>query len=238
VRNINGVARFTATSNQFGGQMIGRTTGTVRIYFNSASLVPAVDLPCKVTATPLEGTSQQAGGFVPFHTGTDCLFGLSVMDRTASDATVGVAGGAFGGVATAPFHTATQGVFTGTIGYNGTILGQGAPVTAVGVNIPFTGEGRQTVGFPLTTGRLSITVTDVVGFTSEMFVRTGTDARTVDGNGVVALVTGSMTVRDISGGNANRTWITLEIPEPSAVLASAAGLLGLFGCHQLIRRRA
>ena len=46
-----------------------------------------------------------------------------------------------------------------------------------------------------------------------------------------------MTARDISGGNANRTWITLEIPEPSAISAASAGLFVLIGCHRMVRRR-
>ena len=244
--NINGVARFTATGNQFGGQVIGRAMGTARVYFNSSPLVPASDLPCKVTATPLEGTTAQ-GPLVPFNTGADCQFGLSIVDLTLSTATVGVAGGAFGGFTSRAAFTTTKGVFTGTIGFNGTLIGQNNPVTASGVNVPFTGhghllnvpfkgEGSRAVGFPLTTGRLSITVTDVVGTTSERFVRTGIDARDANGNGVVALVTGSMTARDISGGNANRTYFTLEIPEPSAIFSASAGLLALFGCHRIVRR--
>jgi hypothetical protein len=236
-RDIKGVARFEATGNQFGGQSIGRAIGTAKVYFNSAPLNPATDLPCKVTASAASGTTAQ-GPLVPYNTGTDCLFGLSIVDLTGSDATVGIAGGVFSGFTSASAFMTTKGVFTATIGFNGTIIGQNAPVTAAGVNIPFTGQGNRAVGFPLTTGRLSITVTDVVGVTSEMFIRTGVDARDAGGNGVVALVTGSMTARDISGGNANRTWITLEIPEPSAIFAASAGLGGLFGCHRQICRRS
>ena len=234
---INGIARFSSTGNQFGGQAVGRTTGTARVFFNGVPLDPPADLPCKVTATPLEGTTGQ-GTFVPFVTGPNCQFSLSIVDFTGSDATVGVAGGGFNGLAVGSAFQTSAGVFTGTIGFNGTIIGQGDPVTVIGMNIPFTGQGNQAVGMPLTTGMLSITVTDVVGATSEMFIRTGTDARDAAGNGVVALVTGSMTARDISGGNANRTWITLEIPEPSAIFAASAGLFALFGMHRVARRRS
>jgi hypothetical protein len=155
-----------------------------------------------------------------------------------SDATVGVAGGAFNGLAVGSAFSTNTGVFTGTIGFNGTIIGQGAAVTVIGAGIPFTGQGNQAVGMPFTTGMLSITVTQVQGATSEMFIRTGIDARDAAGNGVVALVSGSMTARDISGGNANRSWVTLEIPEPSAIVAASAGLFALFGCHRLARRRS
>ena len=236
--DVNGVARFTATGNQFGGQSIGRAIGKAKVYFNGVPLVQATDLPCKVTATPGQGTTAQ-GPLVPFNTGTDCVFSLSIVDLTISDATVGVAGGAFGGLTEGSAFTTTKGVFTGTIGFNGTIIGQNNPVmNGTGMNIPFTGQGNRAVGFPLTTGKLSITVTQVQGGTSEMFIRTGVDARDAGGNGVVALVTGSMTARDISGGNANRTWITLEIPEPSAIMAAGVALLALGGCHRFSRRRA
>jgi len=62
-------------------------------------------------------------------------------------------------------------------------------------------------------------------------------AHYANGNGVVALVSVSLTARDITLGNGNRTWITLEIPEPSSILASSAGLIALFGCHWFVRRR-
>jgi hypothetical protein len=184
---VNGVARFVATGNQFGGISTGRTLGTAKVYFNNiAALVPG-DLPCTGTAM--------------------CAFGLS----TVFPATTGVAGGPFGGSANnAAFETLT-GVFTGTIGFNGTIHGIGNAVTdGLGVNVPYTGQQATSVGFPVTTGMLSITVTSMVpNDPSEMWVRTGTDARDADGNGVIATLTGSMSARNISKGNANRTWITL-----------------------------
>ena len=243
--DINGLARFTATGNQFGGQSIGRAMGTAKVYFNQlpgglpgGNLVPSVDLPCKVTATALMGTSANpaiGSAFVPFETGTDCQFALSIVDLTGSDATVGIAGGRFAGIGVGTAFTTPSGYRTGTIGFNGTILGSNGPIAPA---VPLTGQGNKGVGFPMTTGMLSVTVDLVVGVTSEMFVRTGTDMRDAAGNGVVALVTGSLTARDISSGNANRTWITLEIPEPSAILAASAGMFALFGCHRLARRRS
>jgi hypothetical protein len=234
---INGLARFTATGNQFGGVSIGRANGTAKVYFNGVPLIPNLDLPCKVTATPLQGTTAQ-GTFVPYQTGTDCQFSLSIVDLELSDATVGVAGGPFDGLGIGTAYTTPSGVHFATIGFNGTIIGSGAVVTLVGAGIPFTGQGNQGVGVPFTTGMLSVTVTEVVGATSEMFIRTGIDARDAGGNGVVSLVTGSLTARDISSGNANRTWVTLEIPEPSAIFAASAGLFALFGMHRLARRRS
>jgi hypothetical protein len=213
---INGVARFVATGNQFGGVSTGRTLGTAQVFFNGVGggLNPAADLPCTGTAM--------------------CAFQFSQVPV----ATTGVAGGPFGGTANNSAFVTATGVFTGTIGFNGTIIGIGNAVTSAGMNIPFTGQAATSVGFPGTTGRLSITVTSMVpGDPSEMWVRTGTDARDANGNGVIASVSGSMSARNISKGNANRTWTTLEIPEPSALTGAAAGLLALLGCHQLVTRR-
>lgn len=234
---INGFVRFTATGNQFGGQAVSRATGTTKIYRNGLPYVnPSFDLPCKVTATPAEGTMAQ-GVFVPFNTGTNCKFSLSIVDPVGSDATVGVAGGRFNGLTVRSAFVTNTGVFTGTIGFNGTILGQGAPVTAIGAGIPFTVRGRRAVGFPMTTGRVTISVTSNL-VSSSMYIRTGTDARDAAGNGVVALVTGSMSFRDLSFGSGDRTWITLEIPEPGAIWGAAAGLFALFACHRLAGRRS
>jgi hypothetical protein len=210
---VNGVARFIATRNQFGGVSTGRTLGTAKVFFNGVNggINPAVDLPC-------------TGGAL-------CAFQLS----TVIPGTTGVAGGPFGGSVNNPKFTTASGVFTGTIGFNGTIVN----INGAGLGpLAFTGQNATSVGFPVTTGRMSITVTSMLpADPSEMWRRTGTDARTAGGNGVIALVTGSMSARNISLGNANRTWTTLEIPEPSAIFAASAGLFALFGCHQLVRRR-
>ena len=217
---FNGLARFTRTKNQFGGISSGRTLGTAKVYFNKDT-VQLTGLPC-----------------------TGCRFELS----TVFPGSTGVAGGPFGGTVMNPAFVTPTGVYTGTVGFNGTIIGVGNPVikstttTSMGatnmIPFPFTGQPATSAGFPLTTGRITISVTEVLtGEPDEIFVRTGTDARDANGNGVVALNTGSVSARSISKGNANRTWITLEIPETSAIFAASAGLFALFGCHQWARRR-
>ena len=206
---INGIARFTRTANQFGGTSTGRTLGTAKVYLNVLNL-PLAMLPCN------GGTNQ------------GCAFGIS----TVVPSTLGIAGGAFGGTANNPGVTGM--IYTGSLGFNGTILSVGNVIT--NGNTTFMGQPNTSVGFPLTTGMLTISVSDALPVT-EVFIRTGTDARTANGNGVIALNTGSMSKRTISRGNSNRTWITYEIPEPSAIFAASAGLFALFGCHQLARRR-
>jgi len=209
---INGIARFAKTTNQFGGTSTGRTLGTAKVYFNVNNLNP---FPTTMGAPP----------DLPCTGGVTCAFGIT----TVFPGSTGVAGGTFGG--TVNNAAATGMIFTGTIGANGTILGIGAVLPGT-----FMGQAATSVGFPLTTGQLKMSVTDALPST-EVFIRTGTDARTANGNGVVALNTGALSARTTSRGNANRTWITYEIPEPSAIFAASAGLFALFGCHQLARRR-
>jgi hypothetical protein len=222
--DFNGLARFTKTKNQFGGVSTGRVLGTAKVYFN-IDLLTIMDMPC-----------------------TGCKFGLS----TVVPGTTGVAGGPFGGSVMNPAFQTQTGVYTGTLGFNGSILNN--PLTnpirpvivsttpnGVQVGSPYTGQPATSVGFPLTTGMITISVTAAGVFNPlkpEVFKRTGTDARDANGNGVIALNTGAISSRTVSKGNANRVWTTLEIPEPSAILAASAGLFALFGCHQLVRRRS
>ncbi len=209
---INGLARYTKTVNQFGGTGRVRVLGTAKVYFNADGLNLA-DVPC---------------------TGIDCRFQISqVLPGTAA-----VGGGTFGLTVMNPAFQTPTGLYTGTVGFNGTILGVGNAVTVAGVGVPFTGQAATSVGMPGTTGMLTLSVTSVVGATPEIFERSGTDARTANGQGVIALVSGAMSARSISLGNANPGWTTYEIPEPSAIFAASAGLFALFGCHQLVRRRS
>jgi hypothetical protein len=212
---INGLARFTKTVNQFGGVSRTRVLGTAKVYFNKNGFNLA-DVPCA---------------------GATCEFQIS----QAGPGSAAVGGGTFGLTVMNPAFQTPTGLYTGAVGFNGTIISVGNAVTTGGTamnGIPFTGQAATSIGFPFTTGLLTISVTSVVGATPEIFARAGTDARTANGQGVVALVTGSMSARSISLGNANPTWITYEIPEPSTIFAVSAGLFALFGCHQLVRRRS
>jgi hypothetical protein len=209
--DINGLVRFTRTRNQFGGIGNMRRLGTAMVHFNKDGLA-LISLPC-----------------------TGCEMQISTVVPPLTP----VAGATFGETVMIPAFQTPTGVYTGTVGFNGTIIGVGDPVTVAGVGINFTGQAATSVGFPWTTGRITISVTDVLpGVPVEIFIRTGTDARDANGNGVVVLNTGSMSERSISKGNANRTWMTLEIPEPSAIYTASAGFLALFGCHQWVRRRS
>jgi len=213
--DFNGLARFTKTKNQFGGTSVGRVKGTAGVYLNSANLILGVDVPCA---------------------GTGCTVAFSKVIPQSQ----GVGGGVFGGSAMNPAFQTPTGWFTASVGFNGTVHTVGDPVKTTGGinNIPYTGQAATSVGFPSTTGMLTISVTGVIGTIFEIFQRTGTDARDADGNGVIGLVSGTISAREITLGNANPGWTTMEIPEPSAIFAASAGLFALFGCHQLVRRRS
>jgi hypothetical protein len=92
-------------------------------------------------------------------------------------------------------------------------------------------------GFPWTTGFITISQPGAVP--PEVFFLSGTDRR-VSGIGNLSLVSGALSVRNLSGPNANRGWLSLRLvtPEPSAVLAASGALLMLGLCHGLVRRRS
>src|SRR5262249_53529042 len=91
-------------------------------------------------------------------------------------------------------------------------------------------------GYPWTTGKITVSAMLATGL-PERFVLSGMDGR-VNGVGAISLVSGTLSRRTLSGPNANRAWLVLNVPEPSAVVASVAGLAMLALCHGLARRRA
>lgn len=104
----------------------------------------------------------------------------------------------------------------------------------------FTGGGAtgftnmaSSTGFPWTTGMITLKA-PLVG---ETFTITGMDTR-VSGVGTIQLVSGTLSRRAASGPNANRAWLSLNVPEPSAMLATGAALALLGLCHGLARRRS
>jgi len=187
---------------------------------------------------PNVGTNPIVGGkaivafnraFVPGCPGiSGCFAGFNF----AYGVTPGAIGAKFGVVGASTPTGPVPGTFPVDVTANGAItmiftsLGTGSGITNVATS--FAG--------PWTTGMLTVSVTNALGM-AEIFVRTGMDSR-VSGVGGIQLISGAVSDRTISGPNANRGWITLLIPEPSATLGAAGALLALVACQRLVRSRS
>jgi len=233
---FNGLARYTATSNQFGGPARGRTMGQNAGPVCTADACNATGprAPGTANATVYHNVAGLAGTQLPCN-GPGCQVAVSVPVPI----TDGVFGGAFNNFVTNPQGLTLSAIRTANIGANGTILGLGAVVPTGGpfFNGAWPQQGVTSFGLPGTTGMLTISVTAPFGPVPEVFVRTGNDNRDASGNGVVNIVGGALSNRTFSGPNANRTWATYYLPEPGALLAGASALMMLGGCHFLVRRR-
>ncbi len=208
----NGLIRFTATRNQFGGPALARRSGWARANFNIGGLLRA-SLPC-------------SGGL-------GCQVGVSSIPFPAT----GIWGPRFASPPlVVPTFTKATGVYTASIGPNFTVFALGTPITSQGQPIPFTAQPWTSWGVPWTTGRLTISVTAALNG-PEVFVRTGADGRNAAGSGIVTLVSGALSSRPVSGQNGNRAWLTLKIPEPRVGLGAFAALAGLFAAHRISRER-
>ena len=89
---------------------------------------------------------------------------------------------------------------------------------------------------------LTIKATQATGG-SESWMITGKDLRTASGQGVIQMVSGSLSLRSTTKDNANRGWIRLElvtlpgVPTMSPVgLAATAVLMLLADCYTMRRR--
>jgi hypothetical protein len=234
---FNGLARYVATKNQFGGPGTGKTTG-----MNAGPACTAGG--CSVNGPRVVGTANATvyhnvngltGGKLPC-TGTAlCQMAVSVPVPITN----GVFGATLGKQVVNPQGLTLSAIRTGTIGANGTILGIGAVVPSGGpfLNGAWPQQGVTSVGLPATTGMLTISVTGQAGPVPEIFKRSGYDGRNAAGSGLLSLVGGALSNRTFSGPNANRTWITYWLPEPGALVAGTSALMMLGGCHWLVRRR-
>jgi hypothetical protein len=123
-------------------------------------------------------------------------------------------------------------LFTAMLGPNGTIpLANSMGVAAAALTNMVAG----TKGFPWTTGLITVTAPGAAP--AEVFFLSGTDMR-VAGIGNVSMVSGALGLRKLSLANANRGWVSLTIPEPTAALGAAAALSMLGLCHMVVRRRS
>ncbi len=133
-------------------------------------------------------------------------------------------------IATTMFGALTKGV---AVGIGATPMGALTMSTLVTAGFP-SNMVTATQGFPWTTGAITVSAP---GTPPEIFFLSGTDMR-IAGAGNVSLVSGALSQRALSKANANRGWLSLTLPEPTAALGAAAALVMLGICHGLVRRRS
>jgi len=123
------------------------------------------------------------------------------------------------------------------MGTNGTINGSiPLPSLMVGTMTTIPGGSNMVTiskGYPWTTGLITVAQPGA----GETFWLSGTDMR-VSGVGNLSLVSGGLSQRKSSGGNANRGWLRLTLPEPTAAYGAAGALAMLVLCHGLVGRRS
>lgn len=210
----NGLIRYTKTVNQFGGAAVGApgiTAGVANI-----ALVGAFAPPCTGAPAP------------PGAPNGNCLAAFA----NAIGTTPAALGAAFGTIAFSTPTVPNPGLFAVAVKANGEIT----KITTMGVGSGAT-NAATSFAAPWTTGMLTVSVTAVFGGPPEIFIRTGSDGR-VSGVGGISLVSGAVSARTLSGPNANRGWLNLYVPEPSAALGAVGALLMLVTCHRVTRRRS
>jgi hypothetical protein len=168
-----------------------------------------------------------------------------------------------GGSGAPPFTTGPLVPFTVTTpGGTPIQVGQGGPIPGIGV-VKAGGAPRGTIslfawagatvgltnmasssGFPWTTGMLTIKAT-AAGGAGESWKITGRDNRNAKGVGAIKMVSGALSQRTVTGDNANRGWVRLNLmrsPEPGVpalspvALAATAGLMLLAAGYAMRRR--
>jgi hypothetical protein len=149
-------------------------------------------------------------------------------------------GGPFGFVFESAQEAPDPGFFYVTLGVLGTIL----DITPTGLGPGFANPVTS-YGGPWTAGRLTVSITDNLGASTQVFVLSGMDTRDpVTGQGSLNLVSGSVSERALSAPTANRGWLNLRIKPPYGVvpalttrgLAAAIALIALIGTAYVRRR--
>jgi hypothetical protein len=140
---------------------------------------------------------------------------------------------------------ATKGIFVGKFGPGFLKPGQPAGTVSAGLAVPPAIGATimaASTGFPWTTAMLTISAMDAAG-NLEKFILSGGDARAPNGSGIIQMVSGSVSTRNIVGDNANRGWVQLNLAALAGVpalapvpLAATAGLLLLLGGYALRKR--
>ena len=130
---------------------------------------------------------------------------------------------AIGGAAFGQVNISSPAPTPGNVRFIG-VLADGQ-VTAVGATPLATAPKNNVIdyGAPYTTGKVTVRAPLALGG-AETFYLQGSDSR-VDGIGSISLVTGGLSLRSISGYNANRGWLNYEVSPFSVPSISNGGLI-------------
>jgi hypothetical protein len=226
VKAFGGAARFATAAGPgaAGGRVPPNAVGALPVL--SGWINFAGGLPTTVMTVGVVGASKPAGlaqPGAPLASPPDVSsFGPVLNSAMTAPNGIGVVNVTTGGTPMNPVCC--------TVGPSGTIVSSIQPGGAFPSNMA-TGSK----GFPWTTGFLTVSQPGAVP--PEIFFLSGTDMR-VAGVGNVSLVSGALSSRALSGPNANRGWLSLTLPEPSAALGAAGALAMLGLCHGLVPRRS
>jgi hypothetical protein len=218
-RGINGGGSVAVPPNTLGVDPVAS------VWINAFAALPATAMTLALVGASAPGSLAQPGALVSSTTTTMTVGGL-----TNTNIHNGPVTSMFGPIATAGFRAVN---LTGQIpvGPNGTVVSS----LAVG-GAGLTNMVTASKGFPWTTGFLTVSQPGAVP--PEVFFLSGTDTR-LAGQGNLQMVSGALSLRALSGPNANRAWVRMQlaVPEPSALLAVSGALLMLGACHTVVRRR-
>ncbi len=231
-----GVISYDGGSNAFGGaaQFVvapGSGAGTGRVPPNAGGALPIATVWLNLGALPSTGMAVAIVGASNMVSLGAPGAPLTAPAQTTAFGPLATADGPFGLInVTSPAPCCAGGPF-GTI--NASIAIPGLPPPAPG---PLSNMVTASQGFPWTTG--FVTVSQPGAVPAEVFFLSGTDRR-VAGVGNVSLVSGALSLRALSGPNANRGWVSLQLttPEPTAIAGAGGALAALALCHTLVRRR-
>jgi hypothetical protein len=240
---------LSGAANAFGGAgrfaiQPGPGAGSGRVPPNAVGALPVAslwfnfegDLPTSVNAVGIVGLSNPSGlaqpGAPVSAPGATTMFGpvlndgMTIMTGTPPTMTVTPPFDGLGGVNIRD----TMGMCVDLcIGSYGTIASSEHLLLSFPSNMVTTSKG-----FPWTTGLITVSQPNAVP--PEIFFLSGTDMR-VAGVGNISLVAGALSVRQLTDREANRGWLSLTLPEPSAALGATAALAALAVCHGCVRRR-
>jgi len=207
-KRFGGAANFNVAAGAPAGKI---TFAPVTIYALAVPTAGAGNPPCH---HPALNTTAGNGGIWPPPGNPACVAALIMAAPTGLQVAGGVPNGT---LMTTPVNF-VPGIQIGAFGTG--ILRPAGPPGSVSIVVPTpnsnpgpTNKNTES-GFPFTTGMLTISAMSAKG-APEKFVISGGDTRSAGGNGVLQLVSGSLSTRTLSGPNANRQWVRLILADYS-----------------------